>query len=125
MDNELRERIKQIENENIVFGIFIFLIILSYIANKREINYFVNGSEEDKVTYYYIIVFVFVIVVIINIYYVYVSYKEVISLREQGYSKRKKYAELNLIASLVALVASSILLYIAVTDTELDAEVSL
>ena len=65
MDNELRERIKEIENENIVFGIFIFLIILSYIANKREVSYFINGREEDKKSYYYIIVFVFVIVVII------------------------------------------------------------
>ena len=41
------------------------------------------------------------------------------------YSNRKMYSKLSLIASLAALVASSIILYIAITDRDIDTEISL
>jgi len=125
MDSELRDRLKEIEIEDFVFGIFIIIIILSYIANNFEKKYFINREQEDKETYYYLQIFIFFIVVLVNIYYVMISYKDVGSLSINEISKRKNYSYLNLIASLAALVASSIILYIAVTDVNIDAEISI
>ena len=58
-------------------------------------------------------------------YYFYQSYQDVISLTNKAYSKQKEYAKLDLIASGAALIAGLIYLYIAITDTNIDAEISL
>lgn len=125
MNNEIRDRLKEIEVEDFVFMIFIVIILLSYIANNYEKNYFINGVEEEKIKYYYLQIFIFLVVVIVNIYYVWVSYKSVSSLSLDKNYKTRKYASLTLTASLFALVAGLIVLYIAVTDTDIDAEISL
>ena len=125
MNNELESRLKEINNENIIFGIFIILVILSYIANDYEKRYFLNRLEKDKDRYRYIMIIVFIVVVIVNIYYVIGSYDEVKTLKYEGYSNRKKFGNLNFIASIVALIAGIILLYIAITDTDIEAEISL
>lgn len=125
MDNELRRRLEQIDIENFVFGIFIILILLAYYANSREKDYFINKNEEAKKEYYYIQIIIFSITVIISAYYVYDSYQEINYLRYDEYSKRKEYAYLSLIGSAAALIAGLIFLYIAITDTEIDAEISL
>ncbi len=125
MDNEIKERLELIKIENFFLLIFIFIIILSYIANDFEKSYFENGSIEDRDNYRNIQVFIFFIVVLINIYYVIISYDEFVKLKDVDYSNRKMYSKLSLIASLAALVASSIILYIAVTDRDIDTEISL
>lgn len=125
MDNEIKERLELIKIENFFLLIFIFIIILSYIANDFEKSYFENGSIEDRDNYRNIQVFIFFIVVLINIYYVIISYDEFVKLKDVDYSNRKMYSKLSLIASLAALVASSIILYIAITDRDIDTEISL
>ena len=125
MDNELRERLRQIDIENIVFGIFIILILLGYYANSREKDYFINKDKEAKEEYYHIIVFIFLVTVIISAYYTYSSYQDIVNLRYEDNSKKKEFANLSFISSMLALIASIILLYIAITDTEIDAEISL
>ena len=125
MNNELLNRIKEIKTENIFFGIFIVLIIIGYYANKREIDYFLTKDESAKKDYYYIMIIIFIIVVTISSYYFYQSYQEVIKLQNKTYSKEKEYANLELIASELALIAGIIYLYIAITDTNIETEISL
>lgn len=125
MNTETINRLNVIKRENLIYMIFLIILVLSYVANYIEKEYFINRSEEDKYKYYYLQIFIFSIIFLINIYYVYVSYKEVMSLSKYEYSKRKVYAYLDFIASLAAIVASGILLYIAIADVDIDAEISL
>ena len=125
MDNELENRLKEINIEDIVFVIFIIIIIMSYIANEFEKKYFIYRNDKDKKIYYYLQIIIFLIVVAVNVYYVYISYLEVESLKCKEYSNKKKYAQLDLVAGLFALVASSIILYIAIDDKNINAEISL
>lgn len=125
MDNELIKRFKQIDIENIVFVIFIILLLLGYYANSREKDYFINKEKEAKQDYYHIMIFIFLVTVIISGYYTYSSYQDIVNLRYEDNSRRKAFANLSFISSLLALIASIILLYIAITDTEIDAEISL
>ena len=125
MDNETLNRIKEIEIEDIIFGIFIIIIIMSYIANDFEKKFFVYRDEFDKKTYYYLQIIIFLIIIVINIYYVVTSYKDVSTLSCNDSYKRKKYAKLDLIASISALVTTSIILYIAITDRDIEAEITL
>ena len=125
MDNELRKRLNEIEIEDVVLGIFVVVIILSYIANQIEKNYFINRYELDKRRYYYIQIIVFLIVLIVNFYYVLNSYYDLSTVSFYDSYKRKKYAYLDFIAGLFALVAIFIVFYIAITDKDIDAEISL
>lgn len=125
MNDELREHFKKIRVENIVFAIFIILILLAYYANNKEVDYFLNKNETSKKEYYYLQIIIFLIVVIINLYYIVSNYNEVKELNDNVSYKRRKYAYLDLIASLASLVAGLILLYVAITDTEIEAEISL
>ena len=125
MDNELRKRLSEIEIEDVVLGIFVVVIILSYIANQIEKNYFINRCELDKRRYYYIQIIVFLIVLIVNFYYVLNSYYDLSTVSFYDSYKRKKYAYLDFIAGLFALVAIFIVFYFAITDKDIDAEISL
>lgn len=125
MSDEIINRLKEFDRENFMYVIFFIILVLSYIANIIEKEYFVKRSEENKIKYYCLQIFIFTIVVLINIYYVFNSYEDVVSLSLNDNMKTKNYAYLNLVASLAALVAGGILLYIAITDKEIDAEISL
>ena len=125
MDNDTIRRIKEIEFEDMVFVIFIVIIIMSYIANDFEKKYFVYKDEGDKESYYYLQIIIFLIIVVINIYYVLANLKEVSNLSCNDSYKRRKYAKLDLIASISALVATSIILYIAITDKDIESEITL
>ena len=52
-------------------------------------------------------------------------YLDIINLSDYESDKRKKYAYLDYIAGLFALVAIFIVFYIAITDKDIDAEISL
>lgn len=119
------KRIEEIDKENIILVIFVLIIVLAYIANEIEKKYFRYGNDIDKKNYYYIQVGLFIVVVIINIYYVYNSYKTVSNLTFDMSEESKRYAYLDFVAAVIALVAGLILLYIAITDTNLESEISI
>ena len=125
MDSELKKRINEINTENVVFLIFIILIIMSYVANSFEKKYFLYSDNSYKKIYYYIQVVIFFVVVSVNLYYVYISYLEVANLSRCSSYKKIKYAYLDYYASIFALLAGLILLYVAVDDVDIDTEISL
>ena len=55
----------------------------------------------------------------------FVSYQDYRNLNVNDSYKKVKYTKLDLIASLSALVATSIILYIAIDDVNIEAEISL
>ena len=58
-------------------------------------------------------------------YYAYLGYLDLINLRDDESEKKREYTYLSFIASGAALIAAVIFLYIAITDTEIEAEISL
>ena len=125
MNKGIENRIKEIKLENIVYLIFIIIILFGIYANYKEIDYFLNNNNDSRDRYYYIMIIIFLMLVIISAYYFYQSYIDYLSSRYLEKSKAKEYNNLNLIANGLALIASLIYLYIAVTDTNIDAEISL
>ena len=125
MDTEILKRLKEIKIENIFFFIFIIVIIIAYYANTKEIDYFINKNETSKQEYYYITIIIFLVVVIVSGYYFYQSSKEIITNKNIQNKKQIEYNNLEFIASTLALLAALIYLYIAITDTNIDTEISL
>lgn len=125
MDNDLSERLRKIAIEDNFFVLFIFLIVLAFIANNYEKDYFMYKEDDDRKKYYYLQIFIFSMVVIVNVYYVYVNYLDKIKFESNSNEKLQKFNGLNLIASVFVLIAGCIFLYIAINDVDIDAEISL
>lgn len=98
---------------------------MGYYANKKEVDYFINSNEYSKRIYYNTMIIIFLVVVIISGYYSYQSYIEVLKQKIIIYSKKNKYTNLNFISNTLALLSALIYLYIAITDTNIEAEISL
>ena len=123
MNDSLEKRLKEIKEENYIFVIFIIIIFMAYYANNKEIDYFLNNNESSKNDYYYLMIIIFLITSIISAYYFINSLNELKTIKYN--KKEKEYTNLNIIANAFALIASLIYLYIAITDTNIDAEISI
>ena len=123
MIDELEERIRAIRQENFVWIIYLVVIGISYYANKLEIDYFKTNNEESAKWYRYLEILVFSIVTIIYLYFTIKDYMEVMSLSDDGSYNKKKYAYLSLISDVAVLFAAGILLYIAIDDRNIEAEI--
>ena len=123
MIDELEERIRAIRQENFVWIIYLVVIGISYYANKLEIDYFKTNNEESAKWYRYLEILVFSIVTIIYLYLTIKDYVEVMSLSDDDSYNKKKYAYLSLISDVAILFAAGILLYIAIDDRNIEAEI--
>lgn len=120
MENNI---INTIRTENFILIIYFFIVGISLIANNFEIKYYEKGFEKDKDTYRNLNIFIFTIALIIYVYFFSENYKELILLCEAS-DKKIFLNKLNVIAAGSIVLAGAILLYIAITDTELDTEIS-
>ncbi len=123
MIDELEERIGAIRQENFVWIIYLVIIGISYYANRLEIDYFKTNNEESAKWYRYLEILVFSIVTIIYLYFTIKDYMEVMSLSDDDSYNKKKYAYLSLISDVAVLFAAGILLYIAIEDRDIEAEI--
>ena len=117
------ERINQIKIENFIWLICIILIGISLYGNYYEEKYFKYYQEQDKEKYRSALIFVFSIAMIIYIYFLYDSYQSYIKAKSLD-EKSQKLATLNLLTSILFAMGGSILLYISLTDENLDTEIS-
>ena len=117
------ERINQIKIENFIWLICIILIGISLYGNYYEEKYFKYYQEQDKEKYRSALIFVFSIAMIIYIYFLYDSYQSYIKAKSLD-EKSQKLSTLNLLTSILFAIGGSILLYISLTDENLDTEIS-
>ena len=117
------ERINQIKIENFIWLICIILIGISLYGNYHEEKYFKYYKQEDKQKYRHALIFVFSIAMIIYIYFLYDSYESYQKAQNLN-TKSKKLATLNLLTSILFTIGGGILLYISLTDENLDTEIS-
>ncbi len=122
--NENYEILKEIETENFILVVFLFIIGLAFLANYFETHYYKTGDDKSKKKYRELMIFVFSVTFLINIYYFYESYKDIKNLKPTDTSEKIKFDELNLIASALIIVAGAILLYIAICDKNLNTEIA-
>ena len=117
------ERINQIKIENFIWLICLILIGISLYGNYYEEKYFKYYQEQDKKKYRSALIFVFSIAMIIYIYFLYDSYQSYIKAKNLN-EKSQKLATLNLLTSILFTIGGGILLYISLTDENLDTEIS-
>ena len=124
MNNELKEKLKEIEIENYIWIIYIFIIFLSWYSNSLEKEYFINKNINSKNEYRKILIFIFSILCIIYFYFLYDSKKSVDNLKYNDSISKIELTKLSYIASLLIFISGIIFLYIAIKDEDLNVELA-
>ena len=124
MSKETKERLKQIKIENYIWIIYIFLIILCFISNYYEKNYFLTNNQISKEKYRNISIFIFSTALLIYTYFLYDNYKDYKNLSIYDNQNKKDFTEYSLIGSTLIFIAGAIFLYIAINDQDIQAELT-
>lgn len=124
-DDELSNRLKELKAEDIIWTILIGLLLLSYYANHIERDYLIHNNSISKEKYRHLQIFIFIVAALTYLYYSLEDFQDIFSLRPTDTPKKVFHTYLSFVASLSVLLAGIIFIYIAVTDTELETEISL
>ena len=124
MDSELQEKLKQLDIEDFIWVIYIFIILMSWYSNHLERKYFIYKSEEDKKRYRTIIVFIFSILIIVYLYFLNSSLEDIKKLSPRDTEKKKQLVYLSFIGSLLIFISGAIFLYIALVDEDINVELA-
>ena len=67
--DDLDSKLKEIKIENIIWLIYIGIIVLSYYSNYLEKDYFINKNNKSKKKYRETLIIIFSILVIVYLYF--------------------------------------------------------
>ena len=122
--NDLQEKLRELKTEDFIWVIYIGIIILSWISNNFERDYFVNNNIESKNIYRNILIIIFAILTIVYIYFLKESIKDIRNLKPTDSEKKKVFVYLSALASFLILVSGVIFLFIAIADEDIDVELA-
>lgn len=118
------EILRTIEIENYIWIIYLVIIFLSFMANKEEVNYFINNDMQSKSNYRKLIIIIFSIVLGIYYYFFVSGYKTYKSLSPYDTESKKFFETINFIANILILISGVIFLFIAIFGEELETEIA-
>ena len=123
-NRELEEKLKEINIEDFIWVVYIFIIFMSWYSNSQERHYFIYKDEKSKEEYRCISVMIFTILLVVYLYFVKSSWESYKKLKNSDSPKIKELATLSLIASLLIAISGAIFLYIAIADNNLAIEIA-
>ena len=122
--NKNNKIIQEIETENFIWVVYLFIIGISFLANAFEIDYYKTNDQESKEKYRLLNIFVFSVALLIYWYFFKGNYNNIKNLNCTDSKSKIHFNELNFLASILIVIAGSILLYIAIFDKNLETEIS-
>lgn len=122
--NDRLEKLNDIEVENIVWLIYIGIIILSYYANSKEKKYLLYNDQKAKKEYQNLLIIIFSILLVIYYHFAKDSYEDVQKLNNLDSKKKKTLTKFSFIASALILISGIIFLGLAIADDDIDIELA-
>lgn len=123
MNNRL-DRLKDIQIENLVWVIYIGIIVLSWYANSKEKQFILFQDEKSRQEYQNLLILIFTILVFIYFYFTKDSYEDLQSLQKGDTSKKKILTYASFTGSVLILISGFIFLGIAILDDNIDTEIA-
>ena len=121
---ELEEKLKEINIEDFIWLVYIFIIFMSWYSNSLERKYFIYKDEKSKDQYRCLVVMIFTILLIVYLYFVKSAWNSYKNLKDSPDLKTRELATLSLLASVLIAISGAIFLYIALRDEDLKIEVA-
>ena len=122
--NDKLKRLEDIKIENIVWIIYIGIIILSWYANSKEKKYLLYDDLVSKKEYQNLLILIFTILVIIYFYFAKSGYEDILNLTSYDSYKKQMLTKFAFIGSFLILVSGIIYLVLAILDDEIDIELA-
>lgn len=123
-NEELENRLKEINIEDFIWIIYMIIIILSFYANEIEKNYFLTQNETLKKEYQNLMILIFSVLLIVYGYFVYDGYTDINQLKNSDSETKIKFTYISFIASILILISGILFLYIAISDEEIETEIA-
>ncbi len=120
----INDKLKELKIEEIIWIIYIGIIILSFYSNKLEKNYFLFKDQTSKEKYRKNMILIFSILIFVYFYFLKDSFNSIKNLKKYDTDKKKKLNYLSFIASLLIFISGIIFLYIAYNDYDIDVELA-
>lgn len=122
MNQNIKKRLYQIQMENKIWIIYLFIIGFSFYANHLEKDFFLTNNQNSKETYRKINTAIFTILILV---YAYFEKDAIESFQNKEKSTtQQKYDTLILIATTAILISGFIFLYIILEDENLEEEIA-
>lgn len=122
--NDKLKRLEDIKIENIVWIIYIGIIILSWYANSKENKYLLYDDLVSKKEYQNLLILIFTILVIIYFYFAKSGYEDILNLTSYDSPKKQMLTKFAFIGSFLILVSGIIYLILAILDDEIEIELA-
>lgn len=123
-NTELKQKLKQLRNEELVWLIYIGIIIMSWYANNLERKYSIYNDQNSKEKYRKIMILIFSILIVVYLYFLKGSYDDLKNINHHESYKKKNLTFLSFLGSLLIAISGFIFLYIAIMDEEIDVEIA-
>ena len=122
--SDLQEKLRELKTEDFIWVIYIGIIVLSWISNSFERDYFVNDNIKSRDTYRNILIIIFAILIIVYIYFFKESINDIRNLKPSDSEQKKVFVYLSALGSFLILVSGIIFLFIAIADENIDVELA-
>lgn len=122
--NDKLKRLEDIKIENIVWIIYIGIIILSWYANSKEKKYLLYDDLVSKKEYQNLLILIFTILVIIYFYFAKSGYEDILNLTSYDSPKKQMLTKFAFIGSFLIFVSGIIYLVLSILDDEIEIELA-
>lgn len=120
----MEDRLREIDEENVIWIIYLGIIALSYYANYKEVKYLMTNNQKEKEEYRTLMIIIFTILVIVYFHFAKDSYDSINKLVDTDTEKRKTLTYASFIASLLVLISGILFLTIIILDEDIDVEIA-
>ncbi len=118
-------KLQRINTENFIWIIYFFIIIAALISNEYEKHYLKTKDLRGQKIFKTLNITVFCIAFFIYLYFVITNYKNIEDLKQTSTKKEVICAHLQLIASLLFLVAGGISLVAEINRDDPDTDIGI
>ena len=121
---DINSKLREIQIEDFIWVIYIFLIILSWYSNSLERKYFLYNDIKSKEKYRKTLIIIFSISIVVYLYFLKSSINDINNIKKNDSIKKKNLIYLSFLGSLLIAISGFIFLYIAYVDNDIDVELA-
>lgn len=120
----LKKRLGELKTEELIWIVYIGIIIFSFYSNSLERDYLINNNLESRDKYRNTLIIIFSILIIVYTYFLKESIEDIRNLKSNDNERRKVFVYLSFIASLLIAISGAIFLFIAINDEDIEVELA-
>lgn len=124
MNSDLDSKLKSIDTEDLIWVIYLGIIIFSWYSNSLERKYFLFNDLKARDKYQDTLIIIFSILLVVYTYFLKSSIRDVKNIKSTDSDKKKRLVYLSFYASLLITISGFLFLYIAYNDDSVDVEIA-